>query len=283
MHRYDAYFYFLPEPVFNALRLARVKQLTAVRHLSNFMNLSKFAHTVADETDFPFICKRHQSLIRRRLGDSDPVLQENKAINLGIAIRRISNVVVKPGQIFSFCYLLGKPTANKGYVEGMQLSKGEVKTGIGGGLCQLTNLLYWLALHSPLDVIERHHHSFDPFPDDNRTLPFGSGAGVFYNYIDLRFKNNTGQSFMFHLSLTDQHLKGQLRSDNAAPYSYHIEEENHRFFRQQQKTFRENEIFRRVTSRETGAEIRRERIMHNVSEVKYDLKDLPADQEIAIV
>ena len=50
---------------------------------------------------------------------------------------------------------------------------GEVKTSIGGGICQLANLLYWMALHTPLEVIERHHHSFDPFPDSGRTLPFG--------------------------------------------------------------------------------------------------------------
>nr|WP_241774663.1 MULTISPECIES: VanW family protein [Lysinibacillus] len=33
---------------------------------------------------------------------------------------------------------------------------GEVKTGIGGGICQLANLLYWMALHTPLIVTERH-------------------------------------------------------------------------------------------------------------------------------
>ncbi|MFJ8513275.1 VanW family protein [Lysinibacillus xylanilyticus] len=51
----------------------------------------------------------------------------------------------------------------------------KVKTGVGGGICQLANLLYWMALHTPLIVTERHHHSFDPFPDSGRTLPFGSG------------------------------------------------------------------------------------------------------------
>jgi vancomycin resistance protein VanW len=98
----------------------------------------------------------------------------------------------------------------------------------------------------------------------------------------LRFQNNTAQSFMFTLELTDQHLKGELRSDAPIPHSYHIEEENHRFFQRQEKTFRENEIFRRVTSRETGALIRREKIMHNLSEVKYDLNSRRVDQESAV-
>ncbi|MBI3699847.1 MAG: VanW family protein [Afipia sp.] len=282
MRRYDTYFDFLPEPIFRALRFARVQQLTTARHVSNFLNAGIFAKSTGNDPEFPFVCKRHQSLIRRRLGNSDPVLQENKAINLKKAIGRISHVVLKPGKVFSFCYLVGKPTARKGYVEGMQLSRGEVKTGIGGGLCQLTNLLYWLALHSPLDVIERHHHSFDPFPDDNRTLPFGTGAGVFYNYIDLRFQNNTRQSFMFTLELTDQHLKGQLRSDLPLMESYHIQEENHCFFQKGEKTFRENDIFRSTTSRDNGRLIRREKLMHNVSEVKYAIQKQATDQESAI-
>lgn len=48
----------------------------------------------------------------------------------------------------------------------MQLSRGEVVRGVGGGLCQLANLLYWMSLHTPLEIAERHQHSFDPFPDE---------------------------------------------------------------------------------------------------------------------
>jgi vancomycin resistance protein VanW len=272
MKRYDTYFKgYLPKPIFDILYTGRVMQLTVSRHICNFVNSKNFATEIGNANLFSHLCKRHQSLIRRRLGDSDSVLQKNKAINLKMAIPNLSNVVIKPGQTFSFCRLIGKPSKAKGYVEGMQLSKGEVRRGVGGGLCQLTNLLYWIALHSPLDVVERHHHSFDPFPDDNRTLPFGTGAGVFYNYIDLRFKNNTDQSFMFQLELTEKHLKGKLISDKPLQYGYHIEEENHRFLEKDGKTYRENEIYRRVTSRETGAKIRREKIMHNVSEIKYHM------------
>ena len=45
----------------------------------------------------------------------------------------------------------------------------------GGGLCQLSNLIYWMTLHTPLTITERYRHSYDVFPDSNRTQPFGSG------------------------------------------------------------------------------------------------------------
>ncbi len=223
--------------------------------------------------DLKFTCKKHQSLLRRKLGNSDPQLQENKVGNLKIACPTIDGLLIKPGETFSFWHQLGEATAEKGYLEGMQLSRGEVVRGVGGGLCQLANLLYWMALHTPLEVVERHHHSFDPFPDENRTLPFGSGAGVFFNYIDLRFHNPTDLTFQIRLWLTDEHLKGSIRSDIETPHSYHVFERNHRFLERGGKIFRENEIWREVIDRRTGNRVREELIVKNFSEVKYDLPE----------
>ena len=70
----------------------------------------------------------------------------------------------------------------------MVLHYGSFQTGIGGGLCQLSNLIYWMTLHTPLTVTERYRHSFDVFPDSRRTQPFGSGATCSYNYLDLQIK-----------------------------------------------------------------------------------------------
>lgn len=153
----------------------------------------------------------------------------------------------------------------------MQLKMGEVKTGIGGGICQLANLLYWMALHTPLVVIERHHHSFDPFPDSGRTLPFGSGASVFYNYVDLRFYNPTNQSFQIKVWVTDKHLKGAIFSNEEMPYSYHIEERNHQFLQKDGKNYRQNEIWKKTYDKVTGQMVKEELLIKNFSEVKYPI------------
>ncbi len=248
----------------------RIWQKRFARSLADAASGVRFASELADD-DLEFTCKRHQSLLRRKLGDSDPVLQENKITNLNIACPTIDGVLIWPGETFSFWRLVGEATAEKGYVEGMQLSRGEVVRGVGGGLCQLANLLYWMALHTPLEVRERHHHSFDPFPDENRVLPFGSGAGVFYNYIDLRFYNPTDITFQVRVRLTDEHLKGSIRSSRETPFAYHIIERNHRFSREGQRTFRENEIWREVIDRRTGDRVKEEMLVRNHAEVKYEL------------
>lgn len=248
----------------------RVAQLRVQRRLHDAISGRKFAKTRVRQI-YMHTGKKHQSLLRRKLGTSDPQLQENKITNLRLSIEAMDGILIRPGETFSFWRLIGRTTARKGYLEGLQLSKGEVKTGVGGGLCQLANLLYWMALHSPLEVVERHHDSFDPFPDEQRVLPFGSGASVFFNYIDLRFYNPTDVTFQFKLWLTDTHLKGSLHSDREWKLAYHIEEKNHRFLRQGGLNFRENEIWRRSIDKSTGNVLKEEQLIRNFSEVKYEL------------
>lgn len=134
-----------------------------------------------------------------------------------------------------------------------------------------------MALHTPLRVAERHHHSFDPFPDENRVLPFGSGAGIFYNYIDLRFFNPTDLTFQIRVWLTENHLKGTIYSDRETPHAYHIFERNHHFLVESGRNYRENEIWRSVVDRRTGETIAEELLVKNFSEVKYKLNFVPQE------
>jgi len=192
----------------------------------------------------PYRVKKHQSVLIRKLGDIDMQLQCNKVNNLAIAIKRIDGILIKPGETFSFCKLVGLTTKQKGYLPGMLLSCGEAKPGIGGGICQISNLIHWLVIHSPLIVTERYHHSFDPFPDDRRVLPFGSGATVFYNYIDYQFMNCTSYTFQLRLWLSDKCLEGELRVDQNSDFAYHVFEKDHQFIKVGEKYYRKNEIWR---------------------------------------
>ena len=185
-----------------------------------------FAIPVDYEFD-EFLVYKHQSLILRPLKNVDMYLQENKRTNLALANKKLNQTLIKPGQTFSFWHLVGRPTAAKGYLEGLVLKQGEVATGTGGGLCQLGNLLFWIFAHSPLTITERHRHGFDVFPDVNRKVPFGAGATLSYNYIDLQVKNETQNTFQLKLSLDETHLHGALYSKKALTSSFKIEERKH--------------------------------------------------------
>ena len=68
----------------------------------------------------------HRTPLLRKLRDVDMVLQYNKITNLKLASEKINGIVVKPGEIFSFWYLVGKTSAAKGYKEGMILKGGKI-------------------------------------------------------------------------------------------------------------------------------------------------------------
>lgn len=221
----------------------------------------------------PVRVKKHQSRLLRQLGDSEMWLQHNKVKNLGLAIRPIDGLLVRPGETFSFWRRVGPPTRQRGYIEGMEISAGEARPGIGGGICQLANVLHWLVLHSPLVVTERSTHSYDPFPDQARSLPYGTGCSVFYNYVDFCFSNPTATTFQLSFTLSERFLEGELRASAELPHSYTILEKDHAFLREGDRFYRQNQLWRRVFDRATGAPLREEFIKRNFVRVKY----VPAD------
>ncbi len=198
-------------------------------------------------------------------------LQTNKITNLRLASAKMNGIIIRPGETFSFWRLVGWPTAKKGYVTGMLLSNGKVQEGIGGGLCQAANLLYWMALHSPLVTTERHRHSYDIFPDSGRVLPFGTGAAVYYNYVDLQFHNPTDTTFHIIIGVNETHLHGEIRSDILTPHSYKIIERDHRFTRSRTtgKIFRENNLYRQTFDKRTGNMLSDELLYKNHCETLY--------------
>ena len=102
----------------------------------------------------------------RKLGNTNLQLQANKKINLGIAAPKITNILIRPQETFSFWSLVGPQSSRRGYLEGVTISNDRISQDYGGGMCQFTNLLHWIVLHTPLTVTEYHSHDrFDLFPD----------------------------------------------------------------------------------------------------------------------
>ncbi|HHR6222167.1 TPA: VanW family protein [Providencia alcalifaciens] len=226
----------------------RVNQKRLLRRWHWAFSGRKYTRNVAEQS-LEYRYHKHTSRLIRKLGQSDLRLQHNKVINLGIAVGTMNGVTIAPGEYFSFCRLVGKPTAKRGFVEGMELSYGEARSGIGGGICQLSNLIHWMALHSPLQVVERANHSFDPFPDDGRVLPFGSGAAIFYNYIDLVLYNPTQATFQLVFKIGEHQIEGELLCSSPREHKYHIYQQNHQFVREHGVIYRHNEIWQQITTK----------------------------------
>ncbi len=239
------------------------------RYLKWLTARDRYAQTSDDV--LPFVVYDHASLIRRTLGQVDMRLQENKAVNLSIAVPKVNGVVIRPGETFSFWRLVGRTARAKGYKEGLTIAAGRTCKGIGGGMCQFTNLLHWMALHSPLDIVEHHHHDrYDLFPDCGRQIPFGMGTSIVYNYLDYQLRNNTDTSFQFLVHTSDTHLCGELRADKPLPVAYHIREEDMHFVRTGDTLYRRNQVYRQVVDKKSGRVLDSRMVKQNHARVMYD-------------
>ena len=115
---------------------------------------------------------------------AEQAMQVGKVQNLRVACRALDGLVIPAGAVFSVWRHLGPPTRARGYVAGRMLREGCMTPATGGGLCQLSNALYEVALQAGCRIVERHPHS--------RVVPgsvaaAGRDATIAWNYVDLRF------------------------------------------------------------------------------------------------
>jgi vancomycin resistance protein VanW len=245
-----------------------VKKERTKRHMKDWLSKQKFSKAKGDM--LPVAVYKHNSLIRRKLGNVNMELQENKAVNLSIAAPLVNEILIRPNETFSFWYTVGRCTKAKGYREGLIISSGAANQGIGGGLCQFTNLLHWMVLHSPLDVVELHHHNdLDLFPDYGRQVPFGCGTSIMYNYLDYRVKNNTENTFQWIVYVSETHLCGELRSLYPLEHSYHVVEQDKHFVQIEGTWYRRNKVYRNIINKKTGSTIDKHLLIESNAKVAY--------------
>lgn len=187
----------------------------------------RFARERETAASLPYVHASHATPLLRRLQGVDMCYQYNKITNLRLAAQRLDGLLLRPGETMSYWKLIGRPTYEKGYLDGLILYCGQFGYGVGGGLCQLSNLIFWMALHTPLTVDERYRHSHDIFPDSGRTQPFGSGATCAYPHRDLMITNDTGRVFQLRLRVGETHLEGEWRCDYEPYVHYRVIERDH--------------------------------------------------------
>lgn len=115
--------------------------------------------------------------------------------NIGITTRTLNGTTVEPGETFSFCKTIGEPTAEKGYEKADSFdADGNTVQTLGGGNCQVSSTLYNVVLQIPeIKVTERHAHS-----KPVHYVAKDKDAAVSYGSVDLKFKNNTGNTIKIY-------------------------------------------------------------------------------------
>lgn len=138
---------------------------------------------------------------------------QNRAVNMKLAVAKIDGTILAPGEVFSFNNIVGPRTEEGGYQEAHTYVAGKVVNGIGGGICQISSTLYNAVLKSDLGIVERRNHMFTV-----GYVPKGQDATVSYGTTDFRFKNNTGWPIKIIGNVTDDnYVYFALKGTNTTP------------------------------------------------------------------
>ena len=142
-------------------------------------------------------------------GDDD----NNRNTNLAVACAAINNVILLPGEEFSYNATLGERTEAAGYKPAGSYVNGLTVDTLGGGICQVSSTLYYCTLLADLKIIERWPHGFI----SNYTDP-GMDASVSWPNADLHFANNTGYPIKIEAYRADGNVTVRLLGTDIKDY-----------------------------------------------------------------
>jgi vancomycin resistance protein YoaR len=112
----------------------------------------------------------------------------NRIHNVQLVARLIDGALIAPGATFSFNDTTGERSAEKGFLEAPVIINGELQTGLGGGVCQVSTTVFNAAYEAGLPIVSRTNHALYI-----SHYPLGRDATVNYPNIDLKFQNDTGK------------------------------------------------------------------------------------------
>lgn len=151
---------------------------------------------------------------------------DDRNTNLRLACEAIDGLIIYPGDTFSYNNALGARTAAKGYRPGPAYESGRVIKSIGGGICQVSSVLYYCALMADLEILTRQNHGYSVAYMDP-----GMDAAVSWGSLDFCFRNNTNYPIKIEAeakgNATTVRLLGTDEKDYYIKLRYEVSNENH--------------------------------------------------------
>lgn len=210
----------------------------------------------------------------------DMAYQENKVFNLKLAAKTLNNLVICPGETFSFWKSVRYADRDTPYKDGLVVADGKLQTSPGGGLCQMSNLLFWLFLHTPLTIIERHGHIIKDFPDPPSDAPIGVDAAISEGWLDLKVQNNTDSCFQIVISFDETNIHGSILTDIEPTTTFRITNDRPLYYQNKGRIFEEVDIIQTLVSLSGKECVSSKLLYRNCCEIGYQL---PGDVELITV
>src|SRR5206468_1571999 len=141
--------------------------------------------------------------------------------NVQLVSRLLDGRLIAPGATFSFNQATGARTAAKGFREAQVIINGELQTGLGGGVCQVSTTVFNAAYEAGLKITARTNHALYI-----SHYPLGRDATVNWPDIDLRFVNDTKHWLLLRTFVGSSSLTVTLYG--TSPHRKDVNDDNHR-------------------------------------------------------
>ncbi len=222
----------------------RQRQRKTMFYLGMMLDGRTYAKTLSQERMPHTFFETRAQMINEKSG-FPMEYQYNKVHNLRLLAACLDGLIIAPGETFSFYQLARHADKNEPYRDGLNLDGGEIIPSYGGGLCQMSNLLHWLFLHTPLEMVERHSHGVESFPGGFEGLPVGIDAAICEGWKDLKAVNNTDETYQLSIQIDEDELVGRLLCVVPAKESYQVFNGAVSYFEKDSKVFERAEVKRR--------------------------------------
>ena len=130
--------------------------------------------------------------------------------NVRLSGEKCNNIILLPGEEFSYNNTVGKRTKENGFGEAAAYLNGETVQEIGGGICQTSSTLYNAVLLSNLEVTERTNHTYV-----SGYVPIGRDATVSWGGPDFKFKNDKEYPIKIVMSYANNKITAQIYGTNV--------------------------------------------------------------------
>ncbi len=201
----------------------------------------------------------------------DMVYQENKNFNLRLACAKLDGLVIEPGETFSFWNRVRHADRQTPYKDALAEVNGRLVTQYGGGLCQISNLLCWLFLHTPLTITERHGHAKKDFPEPPSDAPMGVDATVAEGWLDFRVRNETDLRVQLSLTLDERTIIGRVLADRSPGRTWRVVNRGLTYSRTPEGIVEEVDVVRQVYDSAEGRCMAEETAYRNRCIIGYPL------------
>ena len=171
----------------NGLALDKERLLNDIDFALNNSKTSVKAHYNLIKPKITAKNLNEETFLRGRFTTYYSYSEDGRKQNISLSTNKISNLVLKDGDEFSFNKTVGERTIENGFVGAKVILNGDYTEGVGGGVCQTSTTLYNCALISGLKITEQHPHSLQV-----GYIEPSFDAMVNSYTTDLKFVNNTG-------------------------------------------------------------------------------------------